>query len=69
MVVPPDPEESVPHEIQLDVQEQENIDLGQNKPSLESLLSISVGVPTQPIHSTPNESPQNMSLSYYWMQK
>ena len=44
MVVPPAPEESLPHEIQLDVQEEENIHLGQNKPSLESLLSISAGV-------------------------
>ena len=60
MIVPQAPEENLPHEIQLDVQEQENIHLGQNKPSLEYLLSISVGAPTQLIHSTPNASPEHV---------
>ena len=60
MVVPPAQEESLFHEIRLDVQEEEKIDLGQNKPLLESLLSISVGVPPQPIHSTPYASPEHV---------
>ena len=60
IVVPPAPEESLPHEIQLAVQKEENTHLGQNKPLLESLLSISVGVPTQPIHSAPNASPEHV---------